>query len=370
MTRLLPTLLVLAAATRPASAEPLFRMPVDGTPVICAYFDHGGSDWNCGSVRYSGHRGTDFAVGYGTPIVAAANGVVVETEDGYWDGCNSGDCAGGSTGLGNHVLLEHPDGTRTYYGHMKTWSVAVSQGQEVRCGDVLGQVGSSGLSTGNHVHFQVGTWREEQDPYTGGCSDRGASLWVDQGGYGRGGGCTDGLPAPTCAPDAACGGAMDVLRCEGDVVRSCAGGHDQSQNCAADGLTCADDGSGPRCVSPVCALSPTGTLCDGAVLRSCRDGIVESEHDCAAEGATCDGAAGTCRAPGADPPTGGDGLQDPDAVAPPPGQPPFGDPGWQSEGAPAGGLTAGCHAAPGRADAPAIVWSGLVALLALGRRRA
>lgn len=361
----------LTAVSSPAGAEPSFRLPVDGSPVVCAFYDHGGADWNCGGVRYSGHRGTDFAVAYGTPIVAAANGRVVEVEDGYFDGCTSGDCAGGPTGLGNHVLLEHPDGTRTYYGHMKIWTVAVAAGQEVRCGDLLGEVGSSGLSTGNHVHFQVGTWREEQDPYLGGCSERGASLWVDQQGYGRGGGCTDGIPAPTCAPDAACGGEMDVLRCEADVVRTCVGGRDQSRDCAAEGLACADDGSGPRCVAPVCRGAPNGSACDGAVLRTCTDGAVASERDCASEGATCDAVAATCL-----PPDPLDPGTDPDAPPPDGGRPGPGDPGYGNTGAgvgPRGGLAATCHVAAGGAPASSSAVPWLAALFtacaAAGRRR-
>jgi len=358
--------LALALLVTPAllRAEPTFRLPVDGSPVICAYYDHGGSDWNCGGVRYSGHRGTDFAAPYGTPIVAAANGVVVEVEDGYFDGCNSGDCAGGPTGLGNHVLLEHPDGTRTYYGHMKIWTVAVSAGQEVHCGDHLGDVGSSGLSTGNHVHFQVGTWREEQDPYLGGCSDRGASLWVDQGSYGSGGGCTDGLPAPTCAPDAACGGQLDVLRCEGETIRTCVGGRDQSRDCAAEGLACMDDGSGPRCVAPVCRTAPDGTVCDGSVLRTCAEGAVASERDCASEGASCDAAAATCLAPDSVDPGA-----DPDA--PPTGDGHPGDPGYRNTPGP-DGLAASCRVvAAGAPTTPAFLPTlfGIATAYAASRRR-
>jgi len=353
---------VALSAIRTAEAEPLFRLPVDGTPVICAYYDHSGSDWHCGGVRYSGHTGTDFAVAKGTPIVAAADGVVVETEDGYFDSCNTGDCAGGPTGLGNHVLLEHADGTRTYYGHMKTWSVAVTPGQEVHCGDQLGQVGSSGLSTGNHVHFQVGTWREEQDPYRGGCNERGSSLWVDQGNYGRGGGCTDGLPAPTCAPDPACGGQMDVRRCDGEVLLACSAGRDESRDCGGEGLTCADDGSGPRCVAPACRERLDGTSCDGESLVTCQDGLVTSERDCTAEGASCDAGAERC-AP--------DGLlgvdEDPDSARVPPRQP-QGDPGWQSDPSlrPAGGLEGGCAVAPGPSGADGSGGTPVAPLFALG----
>ncbi len=182
-----------------------------------AYFDQGGTtDWACSDLTYSGHRGSDFGVGSwtgmeeGREIVAAAAGVVTATNDGVADDCSTGDCDGGG-GYGNYVWLQHPDGSQTIYAHMRTWTVAVSTGQAVACGDYLGQVGSSGYSTGPHLHFEVRDAADNRvDPFNGSCSSS-ASRWVDQGSHG-------GLPAPTCADTPACE-PVQTLSC-GEVLSS------------------------------------------------------------------------------------------------------------------------------------------------------
>ncbi len=203
----------------PAVAQS-FRMPagdVDHSSFYpTAYYDHGGNkDWNCGSETYSGHSGTDFGVGSwsgmesGMDIVAAADGVVSSIHDGEFDECTTGDCAGGD-GYGNHVRIDHADGRETIYAHMKKWTVAVSEGQVVTCGTLVGQVGSSGYSTGPHLHFEVRTAGGERvDPFVGTCNG-GTSSWVSQGSY-------KGLPAPTCdEPVGACE-PRQTLTC-GDLV--------------------------------------------------------------------------------------------------------------------------------------------------------
>lgn len=95
------------------------------------------------------HGGTDFAAGDGTAILAAADGVVVLT--GYIGG------------WGNLIVIEHTvDGGRvaTAYAHMWDHGTYVVQGQTVTAGDHIGDVGSSGKSTGPHLHFEVrpGGW--------------------------------------------------------------------------------------------------------------------------------------------------------------------------------------------------------------------
>jgi len=177
-----------------------------------AYYDEGGvTDWACGGETYSGHRGSDFGVGSwegmdaGRDIVAAADGVVLYTNDGEYDECSTGDCAGGG-GYGNYVWLQHGDGSQTIYGHMKQWSVAVAPGDSVTCGQHLGQVGSSGYSTGPHLHFEVRDASGNQvDPFSGSCSSSGSSRWVDQGDY-------LGLPSPVCADTPECE-PVELLTC-------------------------------------------------------------------------------------------------------------------------------------------------------------
>ena len=85
------------------------------------------------------HRGVDLRATFGTPIVAAADGRVVS--------------AGWSGGYGRLVRLAHSGGMETMYGHMSR--IAASSGEIVRRGQIIGYVGSSGLSTGPHLHYEV-----------------------------------------------------------------------------------------------------------------------------------------------------------------------------------------------------------------------
>lgn len=106
--------------------------PVPGA-VIGAHFGEYGS-WS----RY--HTGLDFRASYGTPIRAVKAGVVLYAG-------NSGDWAG------NHVAIKHADGMTTMSSHMS--SMAVSAGQAVRAGQVIGHVGQTGRAFGAHLHFEL-----------------------------------------------------------------------------------------------------------------------------------------------------------------------------------------------------------------------
>ncbi|MCA9491008.1 MAG: M23 family metallopeptidase [Myxococcales bacterium] len=151
---------------------------------------------------YDQHDGSDFILDGGfdamdegsVAIVAAADGVVVDTEDGHYDRCHTEDaqvsCDGGPL-VANQVTLEHFDGSRTLYWHMMKDSVAVEVGDEVRCGDVLGIVGSSGNSSMPHLHFEVHTPDGDSfDPYAGPYSQE-ESFWYEQG-------PAEGLPGSGC----------------------------------------------------------------------------------------------------------------------------------------------------------------------------
>ncbi len=91
------------------------------------------------SGNYTFHNGTDFAAYQGTPIFASKTGTVSTAAGGY--------------GWGNYVVINHGDGFSTLYAHM-TYFI-VSQGQTVTQGQVIGYVGSTGNSTGPHLHFTV-----------------------------------------------------------------------------------------------------------------------------------------------------------------------------------------------------------------------
>jgi murein DD-endopeptidase MepM/ murein hydrolase activator NlpD len=85
------------------------------------------------------HAGLDIGASWGSPIVAAADGEVV--------------AAGWAGGYGREVRIAHGGGVVSLYGHMS--QIAAQPGTYVRAGQVIGYVGSSGLSTGPHVHFEV-----------------------------------------------------------------------------------------------------------------------------------------------------------------------------------------------------------------------
>jgi murein DD-endopeptidase MepM/ murein hydrolase activator NlpD len=85
------------------------------------------------------HAGIDFAAPYGSPIYAATDGIV--------------EYAGRHGGHGNYVKLRHGGGIATGYAHMSR--IAASVGDHVRRGQVIGYVGSTGLSTGPHLHYEL-----------------------------------------------------------------------------------------------------------------------------------------------------------------------------------------------------------------------
>ena len=87
------------------------------------------------------HTGLDYACKKGTPIRATGNGIVQKVKK---------SCC---KGYGNYVDLDHGFGFKTRYGHMS--KVLVRQGQKVKRGDIIGEVGSTGTSTGNHLHYEV-----------------------------------------------------------------------------------------------------------------------------------------------------------------------------------------------------------------------
>ncbi|MCM1167238.1 MAG: peptidoglycan DD-metalloendopeptidase family protein [Lachnospiraceae bacterium] len=155
-----PVTEVIAIGTkpRPADAAPgqtieygKLLWPVggyDGGLIEEMVYGHGGY------ADYGGHKGIDILASYGTPIYAAANGVVVSAvfDNGY------------NGGRGNYVTIRHDDGgLSTNYYHMSY--VYAYPGQRVTAGDRIGEVGMTGRAYGNHLHFEVriggdgtGTW--------------------------------------------------------------------------------------------------------------------------------------------------------------------------------------------------------------------
>lgn len=132
-----------------------FLWPVPGYTYISSYY---GSRWG------TFHKGIDIAGGSiaGKPAVAAASGRVIVASQtcthhyAKWSSCG---CGGG---YGNYVMIDHGNGYVTLYGHFK--SVAVKAGQNVAMGETVGYIGTSGYSTGYHLHFEIRKNGAHTDP--------------------------------------------------------------------------------------------------------------------------------------------------------------------------------------------------------------
>lgn len=96
------------------------------------------------------HKGLDIAYGYGKPIVAAANGKVVERK---YD----------ALGFGNYIMIRHNFGFQTVYAHLQ--NVYVDEGDTVEQGDVIATMGNTGMSTGPHLHLEIRIGTQGVDPH-------------------------------------------------------------------------------------------------------------------------------------------------------------------------------------------------------------
>jgi murein DD-endopeptidase MepM/ murein hydrolase activator NlpD len=115
------------------AAEAEAKRPKYARPAAGSFTSGFGGRW--GEMHY----GIDIAGPIGTPILSAADGVVIE--------------AGPASGFGLWVKVEHADGTVTVYGHVDTYSVR--KGQRVMAGEQIARMGNRGFSTGPHLHFEV-----------------------------------------------------------------------------------------------------------------------------------------------------------------------------------------------------------------------
>jgi murein DD-endopeptidase MepM/ murein hydrolase activator NlpD len=102
------------------------------------------------SGNWKQHKGIDFAAATGTPIRASGDGVV--------------DSVGSQSGYGNMVVLKHWANYSTAYAHMSRFAAGVHKGSKVSQGDVIGYVGTSGWSTGAHLHYEFRVNDEARDP--------------------------------------------------------------------------------------------------------------------------------------------------------------------------------------------------------------
>jgi murein DD-endopeptidase MepM/ murein hydrolase activator NlpD len=157
---------------------------------IAAYVDQNTAttsiqDYDCGTNTYDGHHGTDIAIwpyslykmdNSQIEVIAAAAGTIIQKADGNFDrNCGS------NTLTANSIIIQHADGTYALYWHMKNGSVtSKAVGQTVVAGEKLGVVGSSGSSSGPHLHFEVWTGTTNttyKDPFSGACNLLNANSW-------------------------------------------------------------------------------------------------------------------------------------------------------------------------------------------------
>lgn len=132
----------IAAMSIPSNGDKQMIFPLIAPSIISSLF---GSRVHpvTGQIRF--HQGTDLAAAEGTPVVAAFSGRV--------------EIAGRLGGYGLIVVLSHGDTHETRYAHLS--EILVKAGQEIRQGTVIGLVGSTGLATGPHLHFEI--WRKMQE---------------------------------------------------------------------------------------------------------------------------------------------------------------------------------------------------------------
>jgi murein DD-endopeptidase MepM/ murein hydrolase activator NlpD len=135
------------APTGEAISRTFLRYPVEFTEISSEY-----SMDRFHPIRHQRrpHWGVDLAAPYGTPVRAAADGVVT--------------AVGWETGLGNTIRIDHAGGVASAYGHLSHFAPAANESAKVERGQVIGYVGSTGLSTGPHLHYEIARDGEHTNP--------------------------------------------------------------------------------------------------------------------------------------------------------------------------------------------------------------
>lgn len=185
-----------------SDAQIKFRNPVTPSSAkINTYKDNDSKttsfkNYSCGTTKvYENHQGTDFGVSLGTQIYASAKGGLYYRHDSCPTYGSMESTCGGR--FGNHVRIDHESpyddgsGTVSVYAHMQKGSVAGLS--SVLCSGKIGLSGSSGQSSGPHVHFEIRpsgfSGSSRRDPFAGSCSQI-TSYWTSVN--------TSGIPGSTC----------------------------------------------------------------------------------------------------------------------------------------------------------------------------
>lgn len=185
-----------AGARAQLRLEAPVRCPSTVSCTIQKYVDTdpgpGYRDYTCGDLSSPDHEGTDIRVptladmALGVPVTAAASGTVTAVRDGM-DDINVKDIDPAlieKRGGGNLVVLDHGNGWRTIYAHLRKGSVRVNKGDRVAAGQTLGEIGMSGRAEFPHVEFMVKRGRRVIDPFLGldpmaPCGETGTPLWSE-----------------------------------------------------------------------------------------------------------------------------------------------------------------------------------------------
>ena len=184
----------LAMAQNTNTSTPIIKIiktPRLGLPIDCAigedcwvmnYVDLGPDDGKqtdhaCLERTYDGHKGTDFAIAdglameQGVNVLATSDGVIKKVRDGEFDRWPTEEELTAAQEqrkeCGNAVLIDHSEGFQTLYCHLKNGSLRVKPQDQVKQGDVIGQVGLSGYTRFPHLHFGVLKNGKILDPFTG-----------------------------------------------------------------------------------------------------------------------------------------------------------------------------------------------------------
>jgi len=135
---------ILDPTTIPSAGSAVFRWPVD-SPYITQYFGYTKFALQSGAYKNNMHNGMDMGASVGTKIYAPLTGTVRMT--------GNTDLVPGCYSWGKWALIDHANGLSTMFAHMS--QIAVTPGQSVQTGDVIGYVGNTGYSTGPHLHFTL-----------------------------------------------------------------------------------------------------------------------------------------------------------------------------------------------------------------------
>ena len=136
--------------------EPYFICPIKSDEKNITIRNDAGGDGDFGAKRRNGrfHSGIDIVAKIGTPVYAAKSGLAF--------------CGNVPTGYGRYVMIYHPDGSQTFYGHLSNW--CIPSAKKVHRGELIGIVGKTGNASNKyiepHLHFEVRKDGEPQDPRT------------------------------------------------------------------------------------------------------------------------------------------------------------------------------------------------------------